>query len=132
MKVFVCVDDGMGTMFNNRRQSRDRILCADAVRETVGRLYCTPYTARLLGEYTELAVSPSPLDEAGAQDSVFVEGEALLPYLDKIDTLVLYRWNRRYPRDRAFDLPLDRFTLASQVDFEGYSHEKITKEIYKK
>lgn len=132
MKVFVCVDDDMGTMFNHRRQSRDRILCVDAVRETVGRLFCTPYTARLLSEYTAPTVTDSPLEDAGAEDSVFVEGEALLPYLDKIDTLVLYRWNRRYPRDLLFDLPLDQFTLTASSDMEGYSHEKITKEIYKK
>jgi hypothetical protein len=132
MKVFVCVDDGMGTMFNHRRQSRDRILCADAVREVTGRLLCTPYTARLLGEYTTPTVTDSPLEDAGAEDSVFVEGEALLPYLDKIDTLVLYRWNRRYPRDLLFDLPLDQFTLTASSDMEGYSHEKITKEIYRK
>ena len=132
MKIFVCVDDGMGTMFNHRRQSRDRILCADAVREIRGTLLCTPYTARVLGEYTSPRISDAPLEEAGAEDSVFVEGEALLPYLDKIDTLVMYRWNRRYPHDQLFDLPLDAFTLRSSCDMEGYSHEKITKEIYQK
>ena len=132
MKIFVCVDDGMGTMFNHRRQSRDRVLCADIVRETEGKLYCTPYSARLLGDYTEPFVSESPLCEATAEDSVFVEGEALMPYFDQIETLVLYRWNRRYPHDRTFDLPLAQFTLVSRSEFEGYSHEKITKEIYKK
>ena len=132
MKIFVCVDDGMGTMFNHRRQSRDRVLCADLVREVRGELLCTPYSARLLEEYTKPRVSASPLSDADEEDSVFVEGEALLPYFDKIDTLVLYRWNRRYPSDCTFDLPLEKFTLVSSLEMEGYSHEKITKEIYRK
>ena len=132
MKVFVCVDDSMGTMFNHRRQSRDRVLCADSVREVRGKLLCTPYTARLLEEYTALHVSNTPLLDAGQEDSVFVEGEELLPYLDKIDTLVLYRWNRAYAHDSVLDIPLECFTLISKTDFEGYSHETITKEIYQK
>ena len=36
MKVIVCVDDNNGMMFNNRRQSRDRILIEDVVKSVVG------------------------------------------------------------------------------------------------
>ena len=91
----------------------------------------TVYRAPAWGIH-EPTVTDAPLEQASEEDTVFVEGEPLLPYLDKIDTLVLYRWNRRYPHDLVLDLPLDRFTLVSSCDMEGYSHEKITKEIYKK
>ncbi len=130
MKVFVCVDDEMGTMFNHRRQSRDRHLCADVAREVEGRLFCTPYTAKLFGDYLPLCVCDDPFSVAGEKDAVFVEGLPLLPHLERIDTLVLYHWNCRYPHDKTFDLPLEAFRRVSKNDFVGYAHEKITKERY--
>ena len=33
MNIIVCVDDKNGMMFNKRRQSKDRILIADAIKE---------------------------------------------------------------------------------------------------
>ena len=48
MKVIVCVDDNNGMMFNNRRQSRDRILIEDVVKNVVGgNLLMAPYSAPL-------------------------------------------------------------------------------------
>ena len=43
---------------------------------------------------------------------------------------MLYRWNRRYPSDLKFDLPLEGFTLRQRQEFAGYSHPKITEEVY--
>ena len=36
MKLIVCLSEGNGMMFNNRRQSRDRVLIADMVRADHG------------------------------------------------------------------------------------------------
>ena len=56
----------------------------------------------------------------------------LLPWLDRLEGLVLYRWNRRYPADAWLDVRPGPpgWTLARREEFSGHSHERITKEVY--
>ena len=136
MKVIVCLDDCLGMMFNQRRQSRDRAVISDILKMTDGsRLYIDEYSEKLFadtdGEYT---VSGDMLDVADRGDYCFVERQRLSPYVDGIDEIVVYRWNRRYPADLSFDIDVDMhgFSMVHSEDFEGYSHEKITKEIFRK
>ena len=135
MKVIVCVDDRLGMTFNRRRQSRDRILCEDVISDLPeGQgLYVSEYS-RILFDFAEdrLICCEDFLDSAGEGDVCFVENRALTPYVSKIRSLVIYRWNRHYPSDTAFDIDLceDGFKLISTSEFAGSSHEKITKETY--
>ena len=48
MRLIVCVDDGMGMMFNKRRQSKDARVREDmlAMLPEGKKLFVTPYTAR--------------------------------------------------------------------------------------
>ena len=41
-------------------------------------------------------------------------------------------WNRTYPADTYLDISLEDWILESEIDIEGYSHEKITQKIYKR
>ena len=132
MKVFICVDNDYGIAYNHRRQSRDRILMADAIHTAKKRLFCTPYSEPLLLEHPRLVVCENPLTDAQEEDFVFAEKMLLAEAFDKIDTLILYRWNRDYPSDMKFDLDLSAFHLISKEYFVGSSHDKITKEIYTK
>ena len=134
IKVIVCVSDGGGMLFMKRRLSRDKKLTEDVAKAAEdGILYISDFSEELFedSEASVLAVS-SPLDLAGAEDFVFVENEKLLPHVDKIDTLIIYRWNRKYPFDFSLDIePREHgFKLIGSYDFKGNSHEKITKEIY--
>ncbi|MGN0363190.1 MAG: hypothetical protein ACI4ET_10155, partial [Bilifractor sp.] len=96
-------------------------------------LWMTEYTA---GQFSPLPVnariSPHPLDEAQAGDFCFVEGEPLLPYKGKIDGMVRILWNRRYPADVFLDVRPEEcaLVLQSAEEFPGYSHDKITVEIW--
>ena len=134
MMVILCVDDAGGMTFNSRRVSRDREVCADVARLTRGaRLYMSEYSAKLFSDTeADIFVSESFLDEAGAGDYCFVEDRALLPYVDAIERVIIYRWNRSYPSETRFDIDLvaHGFKICSSLDMAGYSHEKITKEIY--
>jgi len=135
MKIIVCLDDREGMTFNHRRQSRDRVVTADIVREAGERLRMCPYSESLFLETAmEKLVSENFLDEARAEDWCFVENRALAPYRDSIGEVLVYRWNRHYPSDTTFDLNLaaEGFHLAEREEFEGYSHEKITKERFVK
>lgn len=134
MNVIVCIDDRGGMMFNGRRQSRDKNVYADIVSYVpMGKLYMSEYSRSLFVDSgAPLVATDSFLDIAAAGDYCFVEDREILPYLDRIESVTVYHWNRHYPSDRQFDVDLSAkgFKLAETVDFEGYSHEKITRETY--
>ena len=135
MKVILCLDDRGGMMFNHRRQSRDREVIGN-ILDMVGDgvLWMAPYSRMLFSESAALRVEENFLNLAEASDWCFVEDRALLPYRDRIEEMILYRWNRTYPFDVKLDLdPIAHgFLLCESVEFAGYSHETITKEIYRK
>ncbi|MBQ8689536.1 MAG: ribonuclease Z [Clostridia bacterium] len=134
MTVFVCIDERGGMMFNKRRQSRDRRLIDDIARHAGdAAIYISDYSESLFEESEASVICVSnPLESAREDSFVFVENLPLYGHLDKIDTLVIYNWNRHYPSDVKLDIkPLEvGFRLGDSYDFEGSSHEKITKEVY--
>lgn len=133
MNIIICIDDDNGMMFNRRRQSRDRAVTQDIIN-TVGenRLLIDKYSEPLFAGYNaEIKAERSFLSKADECDYCFVENKALLPYKDKINSVIVYKWNRQYPSDMKLDIePSEGRTLVSSVEFPGYSHEKITKEVY--
>ena len=133
MKLIVCLDERKGMMFNNRRQSRDRVLI-DNMIEMVGddKLYIAPYSEGLFEDKeVKLKVKNNPL-KAADENWCFIENLPVAEYKDEIETVVIYHWNRHYPGDFFFDWELDSYTLESSEELVGSSHEKITKEIWKK
>lgn len=135
IKVAVTLDDKGGMMFNKRRQSRDRILIADLIEKTEGFIYISPYSSLLFEEYPDrIKTVTDPLLECEDGAFAFIEGLALLPHVEDIDELIVYKWNRTYPSDVRLDIDITScgFRMNAKYEFQGSSHEKITKEIYKK
>jgi len=136
IRVVVCVDDRGGMMFNHRRQSRDRAVVADVIASLAGgRLWIAPYSEKLFAETgAAYAVSEDFLTLAEEGDVCFVEDRSLSPWAERIREVTIYRWNRHYPADLSFDLNLAElgFRLCERSEWQGYSHEKITKEIFVK
>ena len=137
MIVIVCLDDKGGMMFNHRRQSRDKVLCAQILTLTKNAvLHMSHYSAGLFSDFDipDLAVSENFLREASKGDFCFVEDAALAPVEKRIEKLIIFKWNRTYPADRYFDLKLYEGTwhLALSSDFAGYSHERITMEVFER
>ena len=129
MNLIVCIDDAMGVQFNGRRQSRDRAVTEKIRAITGGQpLWMGPASAALFVP-DEVLTGADFLDAAGPGAFCFAEGEPLAPYENKIETLYLFHWNRRYPADRKLDLDLDRWPVIRTEEFPGYSHEKITLEV---
>jgi len=130
MILIACLDDNGGMMFNARRQSKDRLLREHMLRACDGiTLWMSPYSA---AQFKPNA--PVQGDEHYAQlvketDACFVE-DGEFPQSTP-DTLLLYRWNRRYPADRVFPRQLLESRGCTQVEeFPGYSHETITQEVH--
>ena len=135
MTVIVCVDDKMGMMFGRRRQSKDRVLIrhiTEAAAAQGKNIWMNAYSAGMFAECGEqqIEVDEDFLSHAPEDALCFVEDKPLAPYADSIDRIILYRWNRRYPGNLFFDLPLETYTLESSTEFPGYSHDTITEEIY--
>ena len=133
MKLIVCLDDKNGMLFNHRRQSRDQNVTADILAMTAGsRLYINAYSAPLF-EGQAVTVAEDMLSLANEEDYCFVENLHVAEYADRIQEVILYKWNRRYPGDFFFDLDITdpaQWRLSSAVEFAGNSHETITKERY--
>ena len=135
MIPIVCVDDRGGVMFNHRRLSQDRLLRRHLLDALAGKtLWMNPYSRKQFTEDSaaRLMVDEDFLARAGSGEYCFVEGSPLLPHLERIEGLILFRWNRRYPADTFLDLsPADPpWHLTEQMDFPGSSHQILTKEVY--
>ena len=137
MIVMLCVDKRMGMFFNRRRQSQDCLLREDILAEAVDRrLWMNAYSyqqfAGLAAE--NIYVDEAFLDKAETGDCCFVENQLLSAYQAKIEQIILYHWNRSYPADLYLDicLPGSDWHLQACSEFPGSSHEKITKEVYRR
>ena len=95
-----------------------------------------PYSAGLFSDFShsDLTVSDTFLRDAGNGDFCFVEDAALAPVEQRIEKLIIFKWNRTYPADRYFDLkPYEgAWHLALSSDFAGSSHERITMEVFER
>ena len=134
MRLILCLDEKKGMMFNRRRQSRDRVLLEDLKAMTAGTsLYVLPYSVALLRDAgISCQEVKDPVASAGKEDFCFLEGPLAKEAEDWVEELILYHWNRHYPSDLWFTMSLEDFVLAESVEFVGSSHEKITKEVWKK
>ena len=136
MTVIVCTDERGGMLFMKRRVSKDRELINDVIK-TVGDgvLFISDFSESLFSDSDLSVMSVSdPLECASDEDFVFIENMQLMPSLNKINKLIIYNWNRKYPFDLSLDVDpaKDGFLLESSSSFKGNSHDKITKEIYVK
>ena len=117
MKLILCVDDKGGLAFNHRRQSRDRVLNEHILMHCgMHRLWISPYTAKLFGADTavRLCIAEDCLERAEEDDYCFAEVHNPAPYLNKVQQVILYHWNRVYPADRYFTLPETGWTKRAR------------------
>lgn len=134
MRLIVCVDADNGLSFCGRRQSRDKVLCQRILELTEDSLlWMDTYSSCMFsGAENRIFVRDACLELAGEDDWCFAELQDLASCAAKVNTLVIYRWNRRYPSDRKLPpvLLAEPFRLMSRRDFAGFSHDRITEEVY--
>ncbi|MBU5625671.1 ribonuclease Z [Oscillibacter sp. MSJ-2] len=131
MILIACVDDNNGMLFHARRQSRDRMLRARILRRCAGRrLWMNAYSQGQFPAGAEITVHEDCLSLAGEGEFCFVEDQDVRPVADRVEQVILYRWNRVYPADVFFSLSLDGWNLTCREEFAGSSHQRITEEVY--
>ncbi len=134
MNVIICLDDNNGMLFNNRRQSRD-IKVIEDVFSLLGdkKLFIAGFSEKLFLEYGDkVIVDDDFLSKADSADFCFAENCGFSEFIEKIEKIIVYKWNRVYPADFVCDIDFSAFTISEEVDFVGYSHEKITRLIYER
>ena len=134
MTAIVCVEDRGGILFLKRRVSRDREVYRD-IAENYSQVYMTSCSLPLFdGVKINTGVRFLPISEGERGEVCFVESGEIADNIYKISRLVIYRWNRTYPSDvkLGFDPEEMGFKRVSTAELVGYSHEKITKDIYEK
>lgn len=135
MIVIVFLDEKKGMMFNHRRQSRDWTVTEKIQKICEGKkLWMNSYSGKLYGSLkgTDIMVENDFLSLAGNGEFCLVESDSLMPFSEKIEEVILYRWNRTYPADVYLDLNLSQWERKERHEFQGSSHEKITEERYER
>ena len=135
MIVCVALDDNNGMLFNNRRQSQDKILRDNLLNESKSsRLWMNEYSMKQFVEQIpeNVVVDNDFMDKASIDDYCFVEDVLLANYENKIRKLIIYKWNRVYPTDMYLDIDLSNggWHMESSEEFIGNSHKLITKEVW--
>lgn len=133
--VIFCLDDSKGMLFNHRRLSRDAMVFEDIKTYLAGSLLINAFSEKLVAAsrlpYEIIEKFTTPCD---SEVTYFIENVSVKEYLDKIDRIILYWWNRKYPSDVKLDFePVEcGFKLYATQEFVGKSHEKITREVWEK
>lgn len=134
MIVIVCIDDNLGMMFNNRRQSRDINLIQKVIEIAKGsRIWVNKFSYPLFETVNAtVIVDEAFLSTTPNGEFCFVEDKELKSYETRIEKLIVFRWNRHYPADKKLDIDLSTWNLKESADFAGNSHKNITMEVYEK
>lgn len=136
MILAVCLDDNFGMSFLGRRQSRDREVSSRMLsRLGNGRLWLEPRSAELFDKEDPRIKTVNMLPDGCAdEDVLFCEKLSLVENLTRFSEFWIFRWNCVYPADVYF--PIDEvkecFILSESMDFAGFSHERITLEVYER
>ncbi len=133
MNVIIAIDDRCGMMFNKRRQSQDKNLRHHILQKCKeSKLWMNEYSKEQFEDNDIICVDEEFLSKAQKKEYAFVENKELLPFADKIDNLIICRWNRSYPGDLFLDIEIGQgWTLIEKYDIVGSSHEKITIENFR-
>lgn len=126
MTIILCLDDKNGLSFNNRRQSRDKILIEDIMQND--NVYILERSACLFAEYSVNKVN----NVSDLPNDVVYFHEITDPkdIINMFDTVIIYRWNRHYPSDVKFEFTMNNYKKIYEEEFVGFSHDKITKEVF--
>ena len=136
MKIIAIVDDSYGMMFNKRRQSRDKVLYEKVATLVADhRLWMNSYSYTLFeGMDGNICVEEDFLSKIAEGEYCFVEDKNVASYIEEIEEVVLFHWNRKYPSDFKLDILPEQegFICVSTEEFVGNSHENITMERWTK
>lgn len=103
MKLIVCVDDNLGISFFGKRQVWMKLKKIFLKPLKTIKVYLSQYSYDL---YKDLNLDFKIIseDEKNNFDGYFIyEGRVFDSFIDYVDEIICYNWNRNYPFDETFD-----------------------------
>lgn len=132
MTLIICVDNNGGILFNNKRQSKDRILrkyLLDIVEKENSYIAMSPYTYSQFKDNERKEIIDVKDAFSFDEDYIFLEQSISISW-EKVNNLILCCWNRDYPADEYFNLPIGvECVLRKTEEIESDSHT-LTIETY--
>lgn len=104
MHLIMCLDNRQGMSFNGRKQSRDRVVDHDIAE----------ICQKEEGEFVKIEHWEDSID------------------MDQVESVIVYCWNKKYPADEFCPIDFSTMELVEEEEFPGYSHDKITRRIYRR
>lgn len=123
MTIITCIDDNGGILFNHRRVSRDSAVIKDIEQliDAAASLYIRTFSEDLFADVRhQIFLNP---DELPDQCVVFLEDLPVSEMMNRVDRLIIYRWNRKYPSDFQLDIDLSTLILESTEEIIRLSED---------
>lgn len=134
MHIILFLDQKDGMLFGGKRQTKDKILMKYIEDASKGScLFANHFSTSLFGNTpSHLIVDNNFLDIAKSGDYCIVEDEDIKPYMNKIESIRIYRWDKVYPSTMKFNKNLLKdWEQVFCVDlFLGGTHPVICEEMW--
>lgn len=133
MTLIVCVDSNGTILFNKRRVSRDAAVISDIISNHSADgspLMVLPYSKSLFNEYPVEVIDSLDEIKEYTDRVLFAESSGLSRLNGFVTTVVLYVWDKVYPKGESFDLDLSDYSLISEIVITGKSHKEIVRRVY--
>lgn len=135
MILIFTLDNQNGTNLAGKRQSRDRVVGEKIIELANGRLHILEKTVSFFKNNDMSNTACTVFSDLWRlpNDAVFFAEEVVPQELmEQAEKIYVFRWNRQYPSMAKDRVTLETFNKAIVEEFPGYSHEKITLEVYEK
>lgn len=134
MVIVACIDKLGNIALNTNGQINHLIFLVRLKMISNEALLYMSYNSYLqFGCYPMIMIDDNFLDIAGEDSYCFVEDTDITPYIDRIDKIILYKWNKKFSSKLKFDNSiLNKFNIVSQKSFYGDHFLKISEEVYEK
>lgn len=134
MVIVACIDKSGNIALNTNGQLNHIIfLIRLKVVSNEALLYMNCNSSQQFGYYPMKMIDDNFLDIAGEDSYCFVEDTDVTPYIDCIDKIILYKWNKKFSSRLKFDKSiLNKFSIVSKKSFYGESFLKISEVVYEK
>lgn len=132
MTVIICVDNNGGILFNGKRQSKDRALrkyLLDIVEKENSRIAMSPYTYSQFKDNERKEIIDVKDAFSFDEDYIFLEQSISISW-EKVNNLILCCWNRDYPADEYFNLPIGVECILQKTEEIVSDSHTLTIETY--
>ena len=134
MHIILFLDQKDGMIFGNKRQTKDKILMKYIEDVSKGScLFTNHFSTSLFDNIpSHLIVDDNFLNIAKSEDFCIVENEDIEPYMNKIESIRIYRWDKVYPSTIKFNKDLlKNWKQSFCVElFLGGTHQVIYEEMW--